>query len=466
MGDMTDLVIDNVLVGLHARRTRRVTLRNGTVAAIEADPGRPGGGVQVIDGRGGVLIRSLHDHHIHLLATAAMEHSVEVGPGRIRGVDGMRCALAGAPRHDGWVRAVGYHHSVAGDLDRYRLDDLLADVPLRVQDRSGIRWTLNSAAIDQLELDQTDHRSVERDGTGQPTGRVHRGDEWLRQRRGWSSPPHLGPLSARLLAAGVTGVTDATPYDTIEQLDALSNACTSGALNVEVTVTGASELADAAAPPGLRWGPVKVVIDDHDAPSLDELVERFVAAHAAARPVAVHSVTTASLVLAMAAWDVAGARPGDRVEHGSVIPEALIETLANQRLTVVTQPGFVAERGDQYLDEVDPGDIGSLYRCASLLDSGVAVAGGTDAPYGSADPWRAIRAARTRRTANGRALGAAERVGWSRAVALFQGGPLSPGEPPRPVTVGAPADLCLLHPDWQRRQTPVAMTLRGGQIVG
>ena len=69
-------------------------------------------------------------------------------------------------------------------------------------------------------------------------------------------------------------------------------------------------------------------------------------AHAAGRPVAVHCVTRVQLVLTLAALDAAGRLPGDRIEHGAVIPAESLPDLRG--LTVVTQPHFVAERGEQY----------------------------------------------------------------------------------------------------------------------
>ena len=85
--------------------------------------------------------------------------------------------------------------------------------------------------------------------------------------------------------------------------------------------------------------------------------------------------------------------PGDRIEHASVTPPEVIAVMAHLSLTVVTQPAFVAARGDVYLRDVDPADRPDLYRCASLLEAGVAVGGSTDAPFGPDDPWLAMRAA-------------------------------------------------------------------------
>jgi predicted amidohydrolase YtcJ len=135
---------------------------------------------------------------------------------------------------------------------------------------------------------------------------------------------------------------------------------------------------------------------------------------------------------------------GSRLEHGSVLPPDLHADLRTLGVTVVTQPHFVAERGDDYLRDVDEADRPHLYRCASLLASGVPVAAGTDAPYGDLDPWRVVAAAVTRRTESGVVLGPDERVLPVRALDLLLGELRDPGGPPRQVTVGAPADLCLL----------------------
>jgi predicted amidohydrolase YtcJ len=186
--------------------------------------------------------------------------------------------------------------------------------------------------------------------------------------------------------------------------------------------------------------------------------------------VAIHCVTRVALLLALAAWDEVGARPGDRIEHGAVVhPEEAVR-IAGHGLTVVTQPAFVAERGDDYLADVDPDDRPHLWPCAGLLRAGIAVGGSTDAPFGPADPWRAIAAAVERRTAAGHLLGPGERLPARRALELFLGPHDSPGGPPRRVAAGAPADLCLLavpldealrHPS----ASLVAATIRAGELT-
>ena len=70
---------------------------------------------------------------------------MEVGPAQIRGARALSAALAKAPvDSSGWRRAVGYHESVAGDLDRMALDALAPQGLVRVQHRSGSMWIVMS----------------------------------------------------------------------------------------------------------------------------------------------------------------------------------------------------------------------------------------------------------------------------------------------------------------------------------
>jgi predicted amidohydrolase YtcJ len=184
--------------------------------------------------------------------------------------------------------------------------------------------------------------------------------------------------------------------------------------------------------------------------------------------VAVHCVSRAALLLALAAWRAVGSVPGDRVEHASVVPLEAVAALRELSLTVVTQPAFLAARGDGYLAEVEPPDRPDLYRCASLQEGGVAVGGSTDAPFGPDDPWVAIRAAIERRAASGARVGADRGLEPAAALDLFLGAPDHPGGPTRRVAPGGLADLCLLDvPLRTALREPhrghVATTIAGGR---
>jgi predicted amidohydrolase YtcJ len=401
-------------------------------------------GEETLDGGRGALLPGLHDHHVHLLAMAAADRSLRLDDD-IDVAAALRAADERLPQ-GAWLRAVGWGGS-ENELDRNTLDVLVPDRPARVQHRSGALWVLNSAALRLVGID--DQR-----------GRLFGADALLRERITDAEPLDLPALGRRLASYGVTGVTDATPFTDMSGPELLAGA----GVPQRLVLMGAPDLDIDHRADNVQWGPAKVVLADHDLPSLDDVVELFAAARARGRAVAVHSVTVASLVLALAAWDEVGVHVGDRIEHGAVIPAELIRRVAALGVTVVTQPNFVVEREAQYRADVDPAEQGSLYRCCSLLDAGVPVAFGTDAPFGDADPWRAVAAAVDR------TLNPAERVDALTALGRFLSPPLRPGCAPRQVQPGERADLCLLRtPLAEALRTPsadlVAATVVNGVVV-
>ena len=441
---------DLLVRGGEVRGTRAdVRVRAGIVVEVGADLDHEG---EPLLHATGEVLPGLHDHHLHLHALAAAMGSLPCGPPRVLSYDGLVAALRQASRA-GRVRGVGYHESVAGPLDRDVLDAIVPDVPVRVQHRTGAAWFLNSAAL--RELDPAD---VEQDGAGRPTGRVLRGDHLLRADAGLPDLTQVGRLLAR---AGVTGVTDATPGLDLRALQALR----AQQIPQRVLLLGAplDETGDDV-------GPWKVVLDESAGLDLEAVVDVVRRCRQHGRAVAFHAVTAAEAVVALTALRAARPGRGDRIEHGSLLPLGLEQDLRELGVTVVTQPHFVAERGDAYLTDVEPRDVPLLYRCRSLLDAGVPMAVGTDAPYGSADPWATVRAATSRTTVAGATLGSDERLPAGRALELLLSPLTDPGGPARQVRPGVPADLCVLDAPLAtvlREPTAdrVAATVVGGDVV-
>lgn len=403
---------------------QRATRLDGSVVDIRLDEHvtevaealTPQRGEDVFDARLDTVIPGLHDHHVHLYSAAAALDSLWVGPAQVSGREELARTLAAAEvGSDGWIRAVGYHEAVAGPLDRSVLDDLSPSVPLRIQHRSGVLWMLNSAGLARVGLaDHTD-------------GRLRSSGAWSAalQRR----ESTLAELSNQLAGFGVTGVTDATPDLGVGDLVRLVEEYRHGGLHQHVHCLA----------PGKR------ILHD-DGLDLDELTGWIADRHDDGGPVALHCVTTAQLVVAMAALRAAGGHPQDRIEHAAMVPDDCVTELAGLGVTVVTQPNFVAERGEQYRTDVPEAEHHELWRVASLLDAGVRVALSTDMPFGHADPWAAMRAAVTRRTATGATLGPRERVTAGRALSMFLGAPADPTQP-RTVAPGQLGDVCVLTAD-------------------
>jgi predicted amidohydrolase YtcJ len=420
-------------VEIEGRAGLDIRLEHGRVGEVGA--GLRGG--QELDGQGGALIPGLCDHHIHLLGLAARADSVTLDEVRDAKGFAARIAAAVATRPPGaWVRVLGYHEAMAGDLTRADLDALAPRHRLRVQHQTGALWILNSLALAALGQGD-DPPGLERE-----TGHLWRGDAWLRGRIG-AQPPPLAAIGARLAAQGLTALTDASVTTDASAAAILAEAHRTGDLPQRLTLMSGGLLtppADAV----FAVGPLKVLLDDHSLPDFDDFTARVAAARDQGRAVAVHCVTAAELALTLAVFEAAGSRPGDRIEHGSVIPPDAISALKRLDLTVVTQPAFIRERGDRYAAEVASQDQPDLYRCRSLLDAGVPVAGSSDAPYATPDPWAGITAAVHRASTGGVVLGAAERISAVQALDLYLDEPGAPGRKPRRIAVGAPADLCLL----------------------
>jgi predicted amidohydrolase YtcJ len=481
---MTGLLVRGAEV--NGRAPVDVRIAGGVVTEIALDlaAGEP---EHVIDAHGGALLPGLCDHHLHLHAMAAAAASVPCGPPAVTSSAALAAALATAPADEGgWVRGTGYTEDVAGLLDADGLDHLHRDRPVRLQHRSGALWIVNTAGARALGLAGGEHPGIERDGRGAPTGRLWRADDWLRARLPRSRPPDLATTGARLARLGITHVTDATPDLDATAIDAIRTAMASGALPQHVQLLGAPLAWAPAAEPrtptsGPRFpaagprpssarrrsspawphsptaGPFKIIIADSALPDIDTLTERIRTAHRHGRAVAVHCVTREALVLLLAALDEAGTRPGDRIEHAALVPAELIPRLRDLSLTVVTQPGFLAERGDEYRRDLPAAELGDLYRARSLLDSGVGFALSSDAPYGPLDPWTVISAAIHRSTPSGHVIGPPERLTPTQALAGFlkrglcvigvaQATPITHGvrESGR-IAAGSPADLVLLH---------------------
>lgn len=421
----------------------------------------PSAGERVIAAQGGALLPGLHDHHIHLAALAARDASLACGPPEVESADQL-AGLLRAQRGTGWLRGVGYHESVMGLPTAAELDRLMPDRPLRIQHRSGRMWLLNSAAIDALLAKAAPPPGLRREG-GRYTGHLFDEDAWLRRALG-STPPDFTAISARLARWGVTGLTDMSPRNDAADAAHFCAQHESGALQQQWWLAGTLALSEAPAV-ARHLGPAKLHLHEAELGDFDAAVAFIAAAHAQDRPVAVHCVSEVELVFALAAIAAAGARAGDRIEHVSVASPELVARMAELGLAVCVQPQFVHERGDRYLLDVEPRHQGDLYRLATLAEAGLPLAGGSDAPFASADPWAAMAAAVSRRTRGGALIGAHEALTPEQALALYCKAPDDLARQRR-IAVGEAADLCLLALPWSEARECLDSTLVRATIVG
>lgn len=447
-------------------RLTNATIVGGRFKEI-ADTVDQNAGSTTIDARGGLLIPGLHDHHTHLIAYAASLVSVNCGPPNVTSEAELISALA-KPSGSHWLRGTGYHESVFPHLDRQWLDTWAPDRPIRIQHRSGRLWILNSRGIELIEGAARRLPSHEQDRLTSTDGRLFDVDELLGGLTR-SDPPRVGQASQTLAAFGVTGINDMTPSNNTETWQWFTELQNSNELLQKVRLSGRPELSHSQQTTRLSIGETKVHLHDSSLPDFDEFVSTITLSHRQQRHIAVHCVTEVELVFTLSAFRSAGTLPGDRIEHASVIPPALIEQLCELGLSVVTQPNFVYERGDAYLQDIPRGEHPFLYRTGSLIRAGIPTAFGTDLPFGHPDPWAAMLAATKRTTFNGNQLNEVECITPEAALNGFLGELEAPFTI-RSIKPGVPADCCLLDVPWEVLRSDlssshVRMTIRDGELI-
>lgn len=133
-----------------------------------------------------------------------------------------------------------------------------------------------------------------------------------------------------------------------------------------------------------------------------------------------------------------------RIEHASVSPPEVVEKMADLNLIAVVQPQFL--RSDFWLlQRLGPERVKWAYPFRSMLERGVGLAGSTDAPVESPNPWETILCAINRSSLNSEeALTLEEALGL-----LTTGAGQACGEAHRwgRLEPGCFADFILLPPD-------------------
>lgn len=388
------------------------------------------------------------DAHVHLLRAARDAAAVDCRPPVVTSIAELLAAVgrraATTPAGE-WVEAAGYHefdlterrHPTAAELDA-----AAGGRCVRLRHRSGHAAVVGTAALRAAGIDATTPDPpggrIVRDPRGEPTGLL------LGRAVGLVRPPadrhrlrfEVATLSRRWLSRGVTTVCDAGPDNDRSTLATFVDGLRGDAVRQRVVLMQGSAEASSEVPPWVvpddladrLWpGPVKLMVSQAGGDlfppgqALGEVVARL---SAAGRRCAIHAASLEAVTAAVAAMAALPRRRrpglGHRIEHASVLPDALLEPLRRCGASVVTHPLFVARHGDRYLAAADD-EPAWLYRCASLRRLRVTVAAGSDAPVVDPDPLASVAAAVERRTPSRVVVGPAERLDVVSAIALHTG---------------------------------------------
>jgi hypothetical protein len=470
---VTDLLFYNALVlTMDPSRPRAgaLAVRDGRIVAV-GDAALSGGGER-IDCEGGVLLPAFIDAHCHLLAYAASLHSIDCSDARTIGEiqDAIRRKAASTPAGR-WIRAFGYEETALAEQrhpDKRDLDAAAPEHPVRLIHRSGHATVLNSLALEEagigIETEETEGGSLERElSSGEPSGLILGMEQLL---DGVVPPLAYEELSAAvreavavLLRNGITCLQDATHNNRRAEWEIFEQLIEDGALPLDIVlmegVEYLGELPETAANGRLRRGPVKIMLHefgDDLMPSHAELARQVAEVHAAGRQVAIHAISEGAIAAAIGAIEGAlRASPRDdhrhRIEHCGLLGEGGAARLARSGIMVVSQPSFVFDRGDRYLQLVPEDRHDDLYAFRTLRDAGVALAASSDAPVTAPWPLASAATAADRKTASGAHLALDEAVTVEEALGWWTAGAASSAfleEERGSLRPGLEADLALL----------------------
>lgn len=404
------------------------------------------------DGGGLTIMPGLIDAHCHLRALLSKDSAVACARDEVSSIKEIIDKIQMkskeiSPGH--WIRASGYDASYLSEKrhpNRFDLDQASSSHPIRLRHVTRHVSILNSAALKLAGIGKNTNDPpgmfVERDAiTLEPTGFIHGGDAWLsRQIIPSLSDEELltgiESLQARMLSFGITAVQDATPTNSVKEAMFWHSAIESGwPIAVQLMASLQNHFSLSAYISGLprsvadklEIGHVKVVLealpDIH--PDLSELsqiaVEAFRMNGSSLAIHVVDPVMTWTAIEAIRYMQSVFPEQGHnhRLEHLSLCPDALLPDIAELKIAVVTNPNLVHDHGDRYLADVDVSEHDWLYRMASVRQSGILLAAGSDAPVASLNPWLGIQTACTRSTFQGQTVNKNEALTRWDALELY-----------------------------------------------
>ncbi len=433
------LVEDGIAV---ATGSRRSVLRNKST------------GTPVRDVGGHLLIPGLIDAHLHLSATMNASRQVDLKDVTSRRelrarIERWRSSHSSEPVVGrGWNEEVLQDHRPPTRRD---LDAISTDRPIVLERICGHAAVVNSYVLDAMELDRSSPDPVGgrigRDSDGSPTGLLY--DAALEQvpARWWRAVTGNETALAQTLRSAASyghtsiGAMDAGP----EEVVAVCRRARVGPLKVGVHFflsararESFTSLRDRAVVGEAEFAGVKAYADGSfgartawlrasyaDAPgevglaasSEDELRTSIDWAEVRGLIPALHAIGDRAMLEVLRLFRERPRGRLRRIEHASLTPPAVLKVLDQVRPCLVVQPAFVVD--DWWLKErLGMPRTRWAYRFRSFLTRGYRLAGSSDSPASSIDPWSGMQAAMDRRDRQGRSANPSPRESLSAEEAL------------------------------------------------
>jgi predicted amidohydrolase YtcJ len=442
-----------------------VLVEDGVVTTVASllDP-RPG--VEEYDADGRWCAPGLWDQHVHFTQWTLASQRLDLAPARtpeqiLALVAERLTSLPGVP-------VIGWGHRPGGwdrDVTVSELDAVTGDTPVVLIAGDGHHAWLNTTALLHLAMPVRDS--------------VVRENEWfsvyprlvtLAGNDGTSPEAFRRTLDAAA-ARGVVGMVDFEFGAGREQwAERWASDCDLLRIRWATYADTLDEVLDAGLRTGdplpgcderIQMGPLKIISDgslntrtawccepyadghrlEYPAgqPNLsgEELRHLLKRAHAGGLEVATHAIGDAAVAEALAAYADAGAHGS--IEHAQMVGRDDVRRMAELGIRASVQPAHLLDDRD-LTERVWPGRGDRCFAFRWMLEDGVELALGSDAPVSPLDPWLAIAAA-VHRSAD-------DRGPWHGEQALTPSEALAASVDGQPtVGVGSPGDLVLLDAD-------------------
>ncbi|PJJ71920.1 hypothetical protein CLV46_1476 [Diaminobutyricimonas aerilata] len=273
-------------------------------------------------------------------------------------------------------------------------------------------------------------------------------DVWLRRRdAGFAAlRVDVGVYPPHLQLAGDRGLRTGLPLDELITVGP-AKIITDGSLNTRTAYCVHPYPGETEHPYGLLTVPP------------DELERWLRAAHEMGMTPAVHAIGDEANRLALDAFQTVGC-PG-RIEHAQLLRWEDLSRFRELGVVASVQPEHAMDDRD-VAERHWAGRTDRAFPLRSLLESGVELRFGSDAPVAPLDPWVTIAAA------VGRTRG--DRAPWHPEQTIGVSDALAASARTR-VEVGQPADVCVVERDpWaaspeELRTMPVALTVLAGRVT-